>query len=109
MTPVTTTSNSHSATNGDDAVQLKTLRATWQRPRWKTGRRPPCRTTRRVTPTCYLQPRQAHTPVFRLLRGRFWGFSSLMGDTLHRWEWNLDSSPTPNFIPSVHGWGVGPE
>ena len=35
--------------------------------------------------TCYRQDLpQAALPVFRLLTGRFWGFSPRRGDTLHR-------------------------
>ena len=35
---------------------------------------------------CYRQRcTKRKLPVFKLLRGRFWGFSSRRGDTLHRW------------------------
>jgi len=27
--------------------------------------------------------------IYKLLRGRFWGFSPRRGDTFHRWGWNL--------------------
>jgi len=48
-------------------------------------------------------------PVFKLLRGRFWGFSPIRGDTLHRLGWKLawrrgtrrSPSSKPNFTPSV--------
>jgi len=33
--------------------------------------------------------RSAKRRLFKLLRGRFWGFSPLRGDTLHRSGWNL--------------------
>ena len=47
-----------------------------------------------VTPSsaiiCYRQHcSQRKAPVFKLLRGQFWGFSPRIGDTLHRWGWNL--------------------
>ena len=32
---------------------------------------------------------QRRPPVFNLLRRRFCGFSPRIGDTLHRWGWNL--------------------
>ena len=36
--------------------------------------------------TCYRQHcTQRSTPVFKLLRGLFWGFSPRRGDMLHRW------------------------
>ena len=50
--------------------------------------------------------RSANLPVFRSLRGRFWGFSPRRGHTLHRWGWNLAwrrgpkvPSSMPNFTP----------
>jgi len=43
--------------------------------------------------------RNASLPVFNLLRGRFWGFSSRRGDTLYRWGWNLAWRSVPNFTP----------
>ena len=55
--------------------------------------------------------RSTNLPVFRLLRGRFWGFSPRRGDTLHRWGWHLAwhggedrrspsvPSSMPNFTP----------
>jgi len=56
----------------------------------------------------------ANLPVFSLLRGRFWGFSPRMGDTLHRWWWNLawrtgPKVPPPRQIspPSVQRQGCG--
>jgi len=41
------------------------------------------------------------TPVFNLLRGRFWGFLPHRGDTLHRWGeiWHEGPSSVPNFTP----------
>jgi len=36
--------------------------------------------------------RSASLSVFSLLSGRFWGFSPLRGDTMHRWGWNLACS-----------------
>jgi len=39
---------------------------------------------------CYRQHcAQRKAPVFKLLRGRFWGFSPRRDNTLHRWGWNL--------------------
>jgi len=32
---------------------------------------------------------QRNAPAYKLLRGRFWGFSPRRGDTLHRWGRNL--------------------
>ena len=32
---------------------------------------------------------QRKAPVFKLLRGRFWGFQPHRGDMLHLWGWNL--------------------
>ena len=42
---------------------------------------------------------QRNVPVFKLLRGRFWGFSPRRGDKLHRWGWNLARRRGPN-VPS---------
>jgi len=43
-----------------------------------------------VAISCYRQHcAQRKAPVYQLLRGRFWGFSSCRGDTLHWWGWNL--------------------
>jgi len=36
---------------------------------------------------------QHNTPVFKLLRGQFWGFSPRRGDTLHRWGWRVWGTP----------------
>ena len=53
--------------------------------------------------------RRAALPVFRLLTGRFWGFSPRRGDTLHRLRSNLAgrrSAPPCQIWPwSVQGWG----
>ena len=39
---------------------------------------------------CYQQHcTHCNAPVFKLLRGRFWGFSPRRGDTLNRLGWNL--------------------
>jgi len=39
---------------------------------------------------------QRNAPVFKLLRGRFWGFSPRRGYTLHRWGgWNLACRRSP--------------
>jgi len=43
--------------------------------------------------------RSAKRQLFNLPRGRFWGFSPLRGDTLHRWGWNSVPSSVPNFTP----------
>jgi len=42
---------------------------------------------------------QRKAPVFKLLRGRFWGFSPRRSDTLNRLWWNLALMSTPNFTP----------
>jgi len=43
-----------------------------------------------VAISCYRQHcAQRKAPVYQLLRGRFWGFSSCRGDTLHWWGWNF--------------------
>jgi len=48
--------------------------------------------------SCYRQHRaQRHAPVFKLLGGRFWGFSPRRGDTLHRWGLNLAWTRGPDF------------
>ena len=43
---------------------------------------------------------QRKAPVFKLLRGRFWGFSPRRGDTLHGWGWNLARRPPCQISPS---------
>ena len=43
---------------------------------------------------------QRKAPVFKLLRGRFWGFSPRRGDMLQRWWWNLAWRNGPS--PAVH-------
>ena len=48
---------------------------------------------------------QAALPVFRLLTGRFWGFSPRRGDTLHRSRSNLAGRRGPNL--TLIGSGVG--
>ena len=51
---------------------------------------------------------QAALPVFRLLTGRFWGFSPRRGDTLHRSRSNLagrSGPPCQICTWSVQGWG----
>jgi len=45
--------------------------------------------------------RSANLPVFSLLRGQFWGFSTRRGDTLHRWGWNLARKRGPKVTFSV--------
>ena len=46
--------------------------------------------------SCYRQDLpQAALPVFRLLTGRFWGFSPRRGDTLHRSRSNLAGRSGP--------------
>jgi len=42
---------------------------------------------------------KCNAPVFKLLRGRFWGLSPCRGDTLHWWGWNLAQRTVPNFAP----------
>jgi len=44
---------------------------------------------------------QRKAPVYKLLRGRFWGFSPHRGNTLHRWEWNLARRSEPKVHSSV--------
>jgi len=39
---------------------------------------------------------QCNTSVFKLLRGRFWGFSPHRDNTLHQWGW----TSMPNFTPT---------
>jgi len=38
---------------------------------------------------CRQHGAQRKAPVFKLLRGQFWGYSPRRGNTLHRWAWNL--------------------
>jgi len=62
---------------------------------------------------CYRQDLpQAALPVFRLLTGRFWGFSPRIGDTLHRSRSNLAGRSRPSVRSSLPnltliGSGVG--
>ena len=48
---------------------------------------------------------QAALPVFRLLTGRFWGFSPRRGETLNRSRSNLAAPPCQIWPGSVQGWG----
>ena len=50
-----------------------------------------------LTRTCFYRQHCAKrkAPVFRLLRGRFWGFSPRSLNILHRWGWNLARSRGP--------------
>ena len=63
--------------------------------------------------SCFLpagSARRAALPVFRLLRGRFWGFSPRRGDTLHRSRSNLAGRSLPNLTLIGSGVGVyGPQ
>jgi len=49
---------------------------------------------------------QCKAPAYKLLRGRFWGFSPRRGDTLHRrceiWHGGVDRSSTPPCQISPH-------
>jgi len=47
---------------------------------------------------CWQHCSQRKVPVFKLLRGWFWGFSPRRGDTLHRRGWNL--ARTRGQVPS---------
>jgi len=50
--------------------------------------------------------RSASLPVFNLLRGRFWGFSPLRGDTLHRWGWTVARKRWPFIRAKFHPIGA---
>jgi len=60
--------------------------------------------TSHAVPGCYRQHcAQRKASVFKLLRGRFWGFSPRWGDTLHRlgvkFGTEEGTKPVPNCTP----------
>ena len=60
------------------------------------------------TSVCYRQLcRRAALPVFRLLTGRFWGFSPRRGDTLHRSRSNLAGRNVRSSLPNLTLIGSG--
>jgi len=48
--------------------------------------------------------RSAKRRLFKLLRGRFWGFSPSRGDMLHQWGWNLAWRRTFQISPPSVQW-----